>query len=226
MKKIDDASVVNIAKKVIKRQGVMAFSMRDILKSSGISTSTLYRIVRNKSDLLIKIFMQFFSSSNDLALSINKQQLNEKERLIVWLLHPSFQSEVSDHDYGVNFLASNRSVLSQASDEALAELQVFFECRMEIYQTLMDEMLVAGKVNASQPFKFEILKQLIIVSRGTHVMAANYLLSPGKGHKVTLSCIPLLEHVLSQLNWGVTLPADPHRIMLALRTIGDTKEPS
>ncbi|WP_108944676.1 TetR/AcrR family transcriptional regulator [Shewanella halifaxensis] len=224
MKKIDDACVISTAKKVIRRQGVMAFSMRDILKDSGISTSTLYRIVRNKSDLLIKIFMEFFASSNDLAISINKQQLNEKERLIVWLLHPSFQSEVCDYDYGVNFLASNRSVLSQASDEALSELQDFFECRMDIYQSLMDEMLLAGKVDTTQAFKFEVLKQLIIVSRGTHVMAANYLLSPGKGHKVTLSCIPLLEHVMSQFNWGVTLTVDTHRVMLALRTIGDSKK--
>jgi len=222
MKKIDDQQVIKFAKKVIKKQGVMAFSMRSLLKESGIAPGTLYRIVRNKSDVLIKIFIDFFSTSNELIIKINQLPLNEKERLLVWLLVSSYQSEIRDFDYGVNFLASNRSVLDNASAESLDELRSFFEQRMAIYRALLQKMVMAGQIKASEEEIANILKNLLMVSRGVHVMASNQLLCPGKGHKVTQSGIILLDYVLNQFKWDNPMALDERQIMIALRTLCDS----
>ncbi|MGS0681970.1 TetR/AcrR family transcriptional regulator [Shewanella sp. 125m-7] len=223
MKKVDASLVVKIAKKVIKKQGVMAFSMRDILKESGLSAGTLYRTVRNKSDVLIKIFIGCISSGNELETHIKKLPLNEKERLVVWLLYPSYLSEFRDcnFDYGVTFLGCNGSVLSHASDEAINELGEFFEENIRHSKLLMENMLQSGQIKAEQQQIESTYKQLLTVSRGIHVMASNHLLNPGRGHKVTLSNIALIELVLGQLNWGNPLTINEHNIMLALRTVSD-----
>lgn len=223
MRKTDSSLVVKVSKKLIKKHGVMGFSMRDIIKESGLSAGTLYRTVRNKSDVLIKIFIACISGSNELETNIKRLPLNDKERFLVWLLYPSYLSEFRDgnFDYGVTFLGCNGSVLSHASEDTLNELEAFFSGNIQLSRVLMHKMLESGKVEAEQREIEQIYKQLITVSRGIHVMASNQLLNPGRGHKVTLSNIMLLELVFNQLEWGNPLPINEHNIMLALRTISD-----
>lgn len=223
MKKIDNESVVRIAKKVIRREGVMGFSMRDITKEGQIANGTLYRIAKNKSDILIRVFLTVLSKWNTVADNIEFLPLNKIEQYIVWLLYPSYLSEFKQNhfDYGVTFLGCNHSVLTHASDEVMDELQVQMKPFIMRFRKMYYEMLAEYKVQGNEEFLEGTFQQLITAGRGSHVMSSNQLVYPYNRPKVTQSNIALITLIMSQLDWGMTLPVREHNIMLAMRTLAD-----
>ncbi len=198
----------------------MGFSMSDLSTEGGISPGTLYRIVNNKSDILVHIFIGCLSKRLEMALIMKELPLTAKERFLVWNLYPSYLSEYRDktYDYGVTILGSNQSVLSHSSPELIEKLNVIVSKNMATDRGLYEDMLKAGDVSSSSELTKSVFLQSITASRGVHVMSSNQLILPGKGHQITQSGISLLMNTLSQLDWGKLESVNEQRIMMAMRT--------
>ncbi|GAA4879027.1 TetR/AcrR family transcriptional regulator [Ferrimonas pelagia] len=211
-------------KKIIEKQGVVAFNFADIAKLANISSGTLYKYFHKKEDLFVYLFTGKIRSYIACLEEVKNSPLTPLEKLVsrhLVLITIAYHQDPKDP---FNYVFSNYSLWMNAEDNLLVTMkQTFIELNTLLLEPWHHDLRPA--LLSSDEFIEDLRNRLLCFQRGACIRSSNSLLKDA-GQRVSIDKhLDSFIELTKPLEWMHTpLDIDRMKIKTLCNTISDHYE--